>query len=119
MLLFIEAVAWFLLKQYRALLDEYKYYYRFAQRRADFLIAYMTSPGQLTKEVELLLITTLLQEPAPLVLRQGESTESLEARKVDSANPVLDFAVQVLDRLPGSKKNANVADEDKGIARTG
>ena len=41
-LIFIEAIAWFLLRQYRALIEDYKIFHRMYLKRANYLIAYRT-----------------------------------------------------------------------------
>jgi len=100
MLIFVEALAWFLLKQYRSLSDEYRHFHRLAQRRADFLVAFMSQGANRTAETDLFLLTALLQEPSSIILKQGESTESIESRRTDTSNPILEMADRVLQRIP-------------------
>lgn len=100
MLVFVEALAWFLLRQYRSLSEEYRRFHRLAQRRADFLTAFMTVDQANTPDAVVLVLTALLQEPTTLVLKNGESTEAIEESKSASANPIFDLANSVLLRVP-------------------
>lgn len=107
MLVFVEALAWFLLRQYRSLLDEYMRFHRMAQRRADFLTAFLTIGKSNSPDATVLVLTALLQEPSALILKNGESTVALEENKAAFSNPIFDLANSVLQRvpLPDAKKN--------------
>jgi len=100
MLVFVEALAWFLLRQYRALSEEYRRFHRLAQRRADFLTAFMTVAQTNAPDSAVFVLTALLQEPPTLVLKKGESTEALVESMAASSNPIFDLANAVLQRVP-------------------
>lgn len=77
-LIFVEAIAWFLLRQYRALIEDYKTFHRMYIKRTNHLICLKALRRLDTPGSELPLVMSLLQEDLSGVLRQGETTEGLE-----------------------------------------
>lgn len=124
MLIFIEAIAWFLLRQYRALVEDYKAFHRAYLKRVNYLVAYLAATRAETKAAEengyaLAVIASMLSDDLSGKLREGETTEALEAMRMDENNPVFGFfktameqgrsAIQSVtkDVKSEKKKNAN------------
>lgn len=101
-LLFIEAIAWFLLRQYRALIEDYKSFHRMYLKRANYLISFKTLASDSNLETNLFLITSLLNEDLTGRLREGETTEALESAKVPELNPVFLVLNSLIEKIPGS-----------------
>jgi hypothetical protein len=94
MLIFIEAIAWFLLRQYRALVEDYKSFYRYYMRRANYLIVLKLASQNSDKSLEESLVKALLSEDLSGRLKRGETTENLEGQRVTDGN----FAESVLTK---------------------
>jgi hypothetical protein len=86
MLVFLEAIAWFLLRQYRALIEDYKSFYRYYMRRANYLAAFKMVSHQADKVLIGRLVETLLSEDLTGRLKQGETTELLEGQRANRCN---------------------------------
>jgi hypothetical protein len=86
MLIFIEAIAWFLLRQYRALIEDYKSFYRYYMRRANYLAALKLALEQTEKTQLNRVVETLLSEDLTGRLKQGETTEGLEGQRAIDSN---------------------------------
>jgi len=103
-LIFIEAIAWFLLKQYRAIIQDYKFFHKMYLKRANYLIAYRTISGKEdVSDQELIFITSLLSEDLSEKLKEGESTESLENLKSPTPNPIFSVLSNILARKENPK----------------
>ena len=102
-LLFIEAIAWFLLNQYRALIEDYKSFHRMYLKRANYLISFRTLAKDSTLETRLLLVMSLLEEDFSGKLMSGETTESLETIKTVDQNPIFTLINSLVDKLPTTK----------------
>jgi hypothetical protein len=107
MLVFLEAIAWFLLRQYRALIEDYKSFYRHCMRRSNYLVAYKLaadrSDGKLIGEI----VETLLAEDLTGRLKRGETTETLEGQRViepNFAETVVTKTSEVAQRALGHAK---------------
>jgi hypothetical protein len=97
-LVFLEGIAWFLLRQYRALIEDYKSFHRMYLRRANCLIAFKTlSDKDAPQDRLLVLVASLLGEDLSGRLKQGESTETNEAVKNIEPNPVFALVTSMLD----------------------
>jgi hypothetical protein len=84
---FMETIAWFLLKQYRALVEDYKLFYRMYLKRQNYFTSYLVLRSQNSREnSQAVLVAALLQENLTGVLKAGE--------KLDS-QPQLDYAEQL------------------------
>lgn len=87
-LIFVEAIAWFLLRQYRALIEDYKWFHRHYTKRANYLAALQILQGDTVKPEHLFLAITLLNEDLSGRLKTGESTEALETLKLNDESPI-------------------------------
>jgi hypothetical protein len=86
MLIFIEAIAWFLLRQYRSLIEDYKSFYRHYMRRANYLAAVKLSDQKQDKELYNKIIETLLAEDLTGRMNKDQTTDTLEGQKLIDAN---------------------------------
>jgi hypothetical protein len=102
MLIFIESIAWFLLRQYRALIEDYKAFHRIYLKRANYRVAQkmLTQSVPDVSQYSLLFAAALLQEDLTGRLKNGESTEGIEAGKIVEQNPVLEILRAMVERLP-------------------
>jgi len=102
MLIFIEAIAWFLLRQYRALIEDYKSFYRYYMRRANYLIALKLVTEPAGQSLQTRFVETLLGEELSGRLQQGQTTEGLEGQRVIDGNfaeTVVNKSSEVLQRF--------------------
>jgi len=74
-LLFIEALAWFLLRQHRALIEDYKAFYRYYMRRANYLAALKIAIENPDKDLMTSVVNTLLSEDLTQLNRLGRKSE--------------------------------------------
>ena len=86
MLVFIEAIAWFLLRQYRALIEDYKSFYRYYMRRANYLAALKISNQNRDDKQSGLIVRTFLTEDLTGRLKKDETTENLEGQRLIDKN---------------------------------
>lgn len=96
-LFFIEFIAFFFLKQYRIMLEEYRYYEAIKRKRQDNfnLIALIENHKE---NLELLkLLTEKISQSTITKLSNGETTEILEAQKI--ANQDLDIFSKFIELL--------------------
>jgi len=98
MLLFVEAIAWFLLRQYRALVEDYKLFHRMYLRRVNFLAALRITSKPNVAPSELSVAAALLVDDLTSRLRPGETTETLEATKQIDSNPLVDLLTIIINR---------------------
>lgn len=105
MLIFIEALAWFLLKQYRALADEHRYFNRIASKKSAYLVAFMAPNIDSNSDLYQRIITGLLQDESQSILKQGETTEQLESTKLLNSNPVFEFYSTLIQMFNNKSKN--------------
>ncbi|WP_447915802.1 hypothetical protein [Delftia acidovorans] len=106
MLIFIEAIAWFLLKQYRSLIEDFKSFHRVYMKRANYLAAITIIEKPEIRGEDIIVITALLGEDFSGKIRAGESTEALENLKNEGENPVFKLARDLIERLlPENRKN--------------
>jgi hypothetical protein len=87
---FIEAIAWFFLRQHRVLVEDEKSYYRLYLKRSNTLaaLALAAHPRADGTDLSASVVTALLEDPVFERLGQGESTESLEAQRTQSGQVV-------------------------------
>lgn len=108
MLIFIEAIAWFLLRQYRALIEDYKSFYRYYMRRANYLASLKLVTEASDASLRARLVEALLGEDLSGRLRQGETTEVLEGQRVIDGNfaeTVVTKATEIAHRGVAGKSN--------------
>lgn len=100
-LFFIEFIALFFLRQYRATMEEYRYYDGVARSREEMVVAYflLESPDgkQLVDAVNVGAFSSKTSALAP-----GHSTEVLEARKLEGSD--LAGLAKILEGLAAFKK---------------
>ncbi|XOB61556.1 hypothetical protein ACMC56_13255 [Campylobacterota bacterium DY0563] len=99
-LFFIEAIAWFLLKQYRNLLEDFKSFYRIYLKRSNYNIAYNLIKKELNsnKKLHKKLVNSFLTEDLSGKLEKGESTESIESKKLKDENIKLNQLLSLLKK---------------------
>lgn len=99
MLIFIEALAWFLLKQYRSVSDEYVRFLKASNRSANLLSAFLTLNEKSTAKERQQIIEHMLKTNDSIILKKGETTEYIENQKISNKNPVLDPSLTLLEKL--------------------
>ncbi|HEX9147333.1 MAG TPA: hypothetical protein VGA09_23910 [Candidatus Binatia bacterium] len=87
-LIFVESIAWFLLRQYRALVEDYKWFYRLYLKRANYLAAIRILGVENLRPEDTFVAVSLIQEDYSGRLKTGETTESLEAQKLPEQSPI-------------------------------
>ena len=106
MLVFIEAISWFLLRQYRALIEDYKSFYRYYMRRANYLTSLKLVSESADASLRVRLVEALLGEDLSGRLKHGETTEVLEGQRVIDGNfaeTVLTKTAEIAHRGVGQK----------------
>lgn len=102
-LIFVESVAFYLLRQYRILIEDYKYFNSIYMRQLNNLECYAmltSASNEKTKD----LINALLRENVNRVLASGESTEYLEAIKAaDDPSDVLSKVLALVEKIKAIK----------------
>lgn len=102
-LVFIESVAWFLLRQYRSLIEDYKSFHRIHLKRANYLAAYILLESEEVTPEKMFLIASLINEDHSGKLQNGETTESLESNKQVITDPVSEV-LETLKLIYSAKK---------------
>lgn len=100
-LFFIELIAFFFLRQYRAAMDEYRYYESLQRHREELLALSLLVENQGKSLVALALIKQGAYYSGREVLGKGESTRILEARKLEKDE--LDLLNKIVETV-GKKK---------------
>jgi hypothetical protein len=114
-LVFIEAISWFLLRQYRAQVEDYKWFYRLYLKRANFLAAMRILDKATVRETDIFIAACLVQEDLSGRLKHGESTEGLEAIRIPENSPVTEILRTVSAAFRGSVDKAkSKIEEHKG-----
>ncbi len=98
-LFFIEFIAFFFLRLYKSTMDEYRYFEEIKRNREEFYatVRILISRGDTATLPELI---TSRASRKPAVLEKGQSTEVLEAKKLDKDQ------IDLLEKIVGllSKK---------------
>lgn len=114
MLVFLEAIAWFLLRQYRNLIEDFKVFHRIYMKRANYLAAITVLDKETVRAEDILLVSALLGEDFSGKLQSGETTESIETMKGEGANPVFhlvhDALAKAFARGPADKGDKDSAE---------
>ena len=104
MLLFVEAIAWFLLRQYRALIEDYKVFHRVYLRRANLLAALRITSDSQVSAATLPVVTTLLSdgmyEPSAAVdsdSKNGDSGQGQAAPAFELLRTVVERTAEVAE----------------------
>jgi hypothetical protein len=109
MLIFIEAIAWFLLRQYRALIEDYKSFYRYYMRRANYLASLKLVAEYSDVSLRARLVETLLSEDLSGRLKSGETTEVLEGQRLVDGNfaeGIVSKSAEIATRVLSQEKKA-------------
>ena len=101
-LFFIEIVAFFFLRQYRAAMDEFRYYEAIKRNREETLalIRIATDSNKPLDPIEFIKNDSFFSTAG--TLSKGQSTEILESRKLEKSE--LDILEKVIDLVSRSKK---------------
>jgi hypothetical protein len=90
-LIFIESIAWFLLRQYRSLIEDYKWFYRSYLKRTNYLSALRILQVKEIRPEDMFVVVSLVQEDFSGRLKPGETTESLESLKQPESGPITEI----------------------------
>jgi hypothetical protein len=97
---FVETVAWFLLKQYRALIEDYKTFYRVYLRRQNYTSSYlMLKKRPLDQSAETLIAAAMLNEDLSGILSRGQELDSraqLEFAERNSFSAITNFFERIV-----------------------
>jgi len=99
MLVFVEGMAWFLLRQYRALIEDYKAFHRLYLKRANYLVALKTLSATEISPSQMFLAATMISEDLTGRLKTGETTENLEGVKAIEPNPVFTLFQSLVESI--------------------
>jgi hypothetical protein len=102
----LEAIAWFLLRQYRFAISDFKQLFRMYTRRETHYLAFkVTQVGSATSDGAMTAVAaTMLQEDFSGRLSIDQTTEELEERKLVEENPVTSLWRSILDKFPAGAK---------------
>jgi hypothetical protein len=109
-LMFLEAIAWFLLRQYRELIEDYKVFHRVYLRRMNLLAAYKVSCNGNRGPEELFLAAALLEDDLSGKLKKDETTENLERIKINDPNPVFSLVTSIINATVPQKMRERLRD---------
>lgn len=90
MLIFIEGIAWFLLRQYRSLIQDYKTFVRIQLQRSNYLIALKAAATVEAGSPVADVIRAILSEDLTGRLSKEQTTEALETMKYREDAPILE-----------------------------
>jgi hypothetical protein len=122
--IFMETIAWFLLRQYRALIEDYKYFYRIYLKRLNYLNSYSMLKGRnLSEAAETLVSASMLQEDLSGRMRKGEELESSAQMQYaeHSFSSIADFIERLSDiaqKAIGSRKEDTAGPSHPASERT-
>jgi hypothetical protein len=111
-LIFVEAIAWFLLRQYRALIEDYKSFHRLYMKRANYLAALRILDKQTIRPEDIYIAASLVEEDLSGKLRKGETTESLENLKNTGDSPITEI-LNAISSLNGRKAKQGTTEKGK------
>ncbi len=117
-LIFVEAIAWFLLRQYRALIEDYKWFHRLYMKRANYLAALRILDKSSVRPEDIFLAASLVQEDLSGKLRKDETTESLEKMKISEDSPVTEILRAITSLHSREKKEVSSNEAKKGRTDT-
>jgi hypothetical protein len=114
-LIFIESIAWFLLRQYRALVEDYKWFYRLYLKRANYLAAIRILETENVRPEDMFIAASLIQEDYSGRLKSGETTESLEVLRLPEESPVTEAlrAFSAIKDKMKPEKNKETSEKEK------
>jgi len=95
MLIFIESIAWFLLRQYRSLIEDYKNFYAVYLKKSNFISAIkLLSDPNYKNEQQFSIILSLIS------LDFKETLKSSDATKIIESEPIREIAKMLVDKIP-------------------
>lgn len=101
-LIFIEAVAWFLLQQYRRAMEDYKEFQRRAIKRGNIVAAHAMLSSTTLNDGEKSVLAALLTEDLTGVLRKDETTEGNQRVGIpDEGSPIFALLRDLLSTVTG------------------
>ncbi|HEY1526666.1 MAG TPA: hypothetical protein VGH51_10545 [Candidatus Angelobacter sp.] len=103
MLIFMEGIAWFLLRQYRVLIEEYKSFLRVYLKRSSYLIAWKAA-ATIGAEKQIAIAHAMIRDEMGDTLKKNETTEALEVMKIEEPPPVIAILREVKELLPKLNK---------------
>jgi len=119
LLIFIEAIAWFLLRQYRSSSEDFKIFHRIYLRRSNYFIARKAFSEISSLEKSRKIAQELLSEDLSGRLSVGQTTEAIEAMKMDENNPVFKLLSDALARATGKIKDESSRDPNEALEGKG
>jgi hypothetical protein len=103
MLIFMEGIAWFLLRQYRVLIEEYKSFLRVYLRRSSYLIAWKAAASS-GAERQFSIAQAMISDDMSATLKKDETTEAFEALKMTDPPPIIEVLREVKALIPRLNK---------------
>jgi hypothetical protein len=102
MLIFMEGIAWFLLRQYRVLIGEYKSFLRIYLKRSSYLIAWKAASSGGDKQLDI--AHAMIRDDMNGTLRKDETTEVLETMRLNEPTPIIEVLREVKALIPALTK---------------
>jgi len=104
--IFLETISWYLLRQYRALIEDYKAFYRIYLRRQNVLAAYIIAHNRpLEQSAELVVVASLLQEDLSGHISKDRRHESEDQFKFasETRSSLMDFILGLAKTTSSAK----------------
>jgi hypothetical protein len=105
MLVFVEGIAWILLRQYRALIEDYKSFHRMYLKRANYLVALKVLSAPEVTPHQVFLVASIVSEDLTGRLKNGETTENIEGVRAIEPNPVFALLQSMIETFRKDKEN--------------
>ncbi|MEO1031550.1 MAG: hypothetical protein AAFX55_09100 [Bacteroidota bacterium] len=109
MLLFIESVAFFLLRQYRVLIEDFKYFHKLFLKRLNYAQAYhLISQTDIQENIRASLLKILETDALNVKLGKDETTENLESIKIaskDDPSLLIKELINLIDKIQNPTNN--------------
>lgn len=101
----LEAIAWFLLRQYRFAITDFKQLFRMHAKREGYYLAFRVSQagGSGSDAAIITVAASLLQEDLSGRLAKDQTTEEIVERTLVESNPITDLWGKIIDRLTQPK----------------
>ncbi len=90
-LIFIQSISFYLLKQYRSLISDYKYFYEQYLKKSKVFITYQLMQNDSITEVEMKLIDSLL-------IQESNNSKQIDEEKSIDENKLLDILKSIIDK---------------------
>lgn len=112
-LLFIQSIAWFLLRQYRILIEDYKYFHKQYEKRSNYLACYDMYSAEDINDAKMYLSYVLLNEDFTGKLNENEKTEFNENVKMVDENPMFVLFRDIVNKVSSSVINKDKTDKNQ------